>query len=176
VRDGELPAGTVASLSIELSEPVSQPGVVLRCRGGAEQKVEARPVGDRSLFLSFDPASIGRPGCEIEALVQSKSEGRSEAKPLGRVIRLPNIESFQLTAEKAGEGMYAGVLTGTDLEMIEKTGWDEKQGVLVLGLPVVSGQKQTLKIAAPWPAPAPHAPIFVWLRGEAEGRATQARY
>src|ERR1035438_10054518 len=32
---------------------------------------------------------------------------------------------------------------------------------------------QTLRIAMPWPSPTPKAPLFVWLRGETEGRATR---
>ena len=36
--------------------------------------------------------------------------------------------------------------------------------------------KELLKIQLPWPGPAPHAPVFVWLRGEAKGRATGVKY
>jgi hypothetical protein len=176
LREGELPAGSMASLSVELAESAAQPGIALRCRGEAEKRMEARPVGDRALFLSFDPASVGAPGCVVEALVVGKSEGRSESRSLGRVIRVPVIDGFRLTDEKAGDGLYTGILTGTDLETIAKTGWDEKQGVDISGIPVITGEKQTLKVALPWPSPAPHAPIYIWLRGEAEGRATEARY
>jgi hypothetical protein len=35
------------------------------------------------------------------------------------------------------------------------------------------GSKQTLRIAMPWPSPTPKAPLYVWLRGESEGRATR---
>ena len=33
--------------------------------------------------------------------------------------------------------------------------------------------KQTLRVVLPWPSRSPKAPLFVWLRGESEGRATK---
>ena len=35
------------------------------------------------------------------------------------------------------------------------------------------GARQTLRIAMPWPSPTPKSPLFIWLRGESEGRATR---
>ena len=93
------------------------------------------------------------------------------------MIRLPRIESFALTNEKAGISAYAGIITGHDLDTIEKTGWASDAGLEVGDLPRPipgQGQKQSLKIALPWPAPAPHTPLYIWLRGEAQGRATKA--
>jgi hypothetical protein len=63
--------------------------------------------------------------------------------------------------------------------MIEKTGWDAKTGFPVQGIPTPvpgSPQEQTLEVALPWPPPSPHAPVYVWLRGESEGRLTNAKY
>ena len=42
-------------------------------------------------------------------------------------------------------------------------------------LPAGEGAKQALRIAMPWPSPTPKAPLFVWLRGETEGRATKVQ-
>jgi hypothetical protein len=98
---------------------------------------------------------------------------------LGRVIRMPRIEKFALSDEKLTLALYAGTLTGQDLQMIEKTGWDTKTGFAVQGIPTpVPGapQQQTLKVALPWPPPSPHAPIYVWLRGESAGRLTDVKY
>jgi hypothetical protein len=95
------------------------------------------------------------------------------------VVRLPRISGFTLTDEKIGESAYAGVLTGYDLETIERAGWDSRTGLPVNDLPrPVAGERdrQTLRIPLSWPAPAPHAPVYVWLRGEPEGRATRAKY
>ena len=63
--------------------------------------------------------------------------------------------------------------------MIEKTGWDPDTGYAVQSIPTPvpgSRQEQTLKIEMPWPPPSPHAPIYIWLRGENTGRLTAIRY
>jgi hypothetical protein len=63
--------------------------------------------------------------------------------------------------------------------MIERTGWDAKSGLPVDNLPKAiagAGQKQSLRIALRWPSPSPRAPLYIWLRGETEGRATKASY
>jgi hypothetical protein len=70
------------------------------------------------------------------------------------------------------------VLKGFDLETIEKTGWDSRAGVAAPELPrpvAGEGARQTLRIAMPWPSPTPKAPLFVWLRGETDGRATKVQ-
>jgi hypothetical protein len=103
--------------------------------------------------------------------------GISDTYKLGRVIRLPHIDSFELTNEKRGPSAYVGILTGQDLETIEKTGWEPEAGLPVSELPrpiAGQGQKQSLKAVLPWPAPAPHSALYIWLRGEAQGRATKA--
>jgi hypothetical protein len=78
-----------------------------------------------------------------------------------------------------GGHLYIGSLAGQELQTIEKTGWDDKNGFPVLGIPTpVAGdpQEQSLKIELPWPPPSPRAPLYVWLRAETEGRLTQAKY
>jgi hypothetical protein len=35
---------------------------------------------------------------------------------------------------------------------------------------------QSLRVVLPWPAPGPHAPLYVWLRGEPQGRKTSVTY
>ena len=86
---------------------------------------------------------------------------------IGRVVRLTN--------EQADPG-YAAVLKGWDLETIEKTGWDAANGLAVPEPPrnlAAEGDRQTLRIIVPWPSPAPLAPLFIWLRGDKEGRAVK---
>ena len=93
-------------------------------------------------------------------------------------MRLPRIESFQLTDEKANGG-YVGIVKGQDLESIAKTGWDATDGVPVSALPApVPGEtlRQSLRVVLPWPSPAPHSPLYIWLRGETEGRPTTVQY
>jgi hypothetical protein len=132
------------------------------------------------LFLSLDPAMIGYPGCLLTASIDIEPEGRSDSFTMGRVIRVPQLEQFTLTNEQLGPSTYVGILKGHDLDVIEKTGWDADNGVRVDSVPEpVPGDKsslETVRVALPWPAPAPHAPLYVWLRGEDKGRQTAAGY
>jgi len=64
-----------------------------------------------------------------------------------------------------------------DWTLIPETGSEKPVSIAVrtateLPRPVAGeGSKQTLRIAMPWPSPTPKAPLFVWLRGETDGRA-----
>jgi hypothetical protein len=117
---------------------------------------------------------VGYPGCELTATLTVGTRGSSEPLLLGRVVRLPILQKFDLTNETVGPNQYAGTLQGRDLDVIEKAGWDAQNGLPVTAIPApVSPTEQTLQIAVPWPAPAPHAPLYNWLRGEAKGRRTR---
>jgi len=137
-------------------------------------------AGEDGLFLSVDPGVVGQSGCQLAATITTESAGSSDPTVLGRIIRLPRIEKFALTEEKLSSTLYAGNLTGVDLQIIEKTGWDPRTGFPAQGIPTAvpgsNPQEQTLKVELPWPPPSPHAPIYVWLRGEATGRLTDAKY
>jgi hypothetical protein len=118
-------------------------------------------------------------GCALTAVIDNGADGRSEPFQVGRVIRLPRIESFKLTDEPAGEDAYVGVITGRDLEQIDRTGWDSTRVTPVIGLPTPmagEGQKQSLRLKLPWPSPAPHSPLYVCFRGESECRATTQKW
>ncbi len=183
LRDGELPAGSFASISMRVEHGGSRPALHLTCddvgapvtlRAGEKNgRAKLEMAGSDVLFLSLDAAAAGRPGCALTAGVEGE-DGVSDARPLGRVIRLPRIESFTLTDEKAGESAYYGSLTGQDLELIAKTGWNARDGLPVESLPKPVGDKQNLRVALPWPSPSPRAPLYIWLRGEAEGRQARA--
>lgn len=187
LHSGELPAGSFVSFSLRTENIEGRPAVRLGCGEdgpvltlhAGEKRDEAKldSAGPGMLFLSLDPSAVGRPGCVLMSSVEA-AQGRSDPYELGRVIRLPRIESFTLTDEKVGESAYAGILTGQDLDLIERAGWDASSGLPVENLPrpvAGGGQRQTLKIALPWPSPAPHAPVYIWLRGESEGRETKVR-
>jgi hypothetical protein len=189
LQDGELPSGAVASFSMQVENVSSEASVQLRCAGNGpavtvragEKRNAARlePAGQGLLFLSIEPSIAGQPGCDLTAAVEVTPEGASDPAPLGRIVRLPRIRNFTLTDERIGPDLYAGTLRGEDLEVIEKTGWDAQTGSPVKDLPKpVSGatHEQILRVALPWPSPSPHAPLYVWLRGESAGRATRARY
>jgi hypothetical protein len=191
VHPDELPIGTTVGLALRVENfrgsAGSQSLVELGCAGGdlrAALKLapdEQSPgasmtlAGPENLFLSLDPGKVGYPGCRLTATAVSAPEGRSEAHPLGTVIRIPRLEQLTLTNEKAGDSNFAGILKGSGLDIVERVGWDARSGVLVdaIPTPVAGGpSEETLRVALPWPAPAPHAPLFVWLRGEETGRQT----
>jgi hypothetical protein len=169
LRQGEIAAGGPVSFSVQTENAGSNPDFELRCAN----------EGDAKRFLSLDPGSVGRTGCQLEATITEDETGASEPYSLGRVIRLPHIQKFVLTDQKKGSDLFLGSLTGQELQVIEKTGWDSQAGYPVLGIPVPAGgdpENQTLQIELPWPPPSPLAPLYVWLRGETTGRVTEARY
>ncbi len=191
LRGNEIPAGFPISFALRTKNLSSSPTLELDCGqedsspalllqpGESRDGAKLDLAGEGVLFLSLDPGRLGSTGCELKAAVKCNPTGTSEPYLLGRIIRVPQIEKFELTEEKLDNSLYVGLLTGKELQTIDKTGWDAQHGYPVLGIPTpVVGQsdKQTLRVALPWPAPAPRAPIFIWLRGEAEGRATQARF
>jgi hypothetical protein len=185
---GELPASGFVSASLRVKNASSQTAVRLRCNISGSKEMTLRTgeqnnsgslqaVSGDNLFLTFDPG-IWQAGCVISATMDDKTAGVSKPYTIGKVVRLPKVEKFELTDEKADTN-YLGKLTGTDLEVIAKIGWTPDQGVAVTALPVPVGgdtRKQSLQIALPWPPPSPRAPLYLWFRGEAEARATKIRY
>ena len=192
LHPGEITAGSAVSFALQTENAGDHPTVALSCAnpGDVKQPLALRPgerngsaqldfAGEGVLYLSLDPGTVGRSGCQLLATATIEETGASDPYTLGRVIRLPHIERFLLTDEKVGSNLYFGSLTGQDLQTIEKTGWDSKAGYPVQGIPIPlagDAQKQTLRIELPWPPPSPSAPLYVWLRGETEGRLTQAKY
>ena len=178
LRPGEVPAGSPVSFELSV-EHLDGGGVVDLACAEKTVRVPARMAGAGVLFFAVDPGTVGQSGCALAATVMVAATGTSKPMALGRVVRLPRIEHFRLTDEKLGDSIYAGIIEGQDLETIAMTGWDDQTGQRVESLPTAIAaepHRQTLKIALPWPAPAPHAPLFVWLRGEGQGRPTGVKY
>ena len=193
LRPGEMPAGAVVSFSIQAENAGKRPSVGIACANAADmrQAVELHPgdrnggaqldlAGNGALFLSLDPAMVGESGCQLTMSVTADSTGTSDPYNLGRLVRVPRIEKFTLSDQKTGTSLYDGLLTGWDLQTIEKAGWEPQTGFPVQGIatavPGGSAGEQTVEIALPWPPPSPRAPLYVWLRGDTAGRLTQARY
>jgi hypothetical protein len=185
----EVPAGWV--LSLDRMHDSSLPQLELGCEAGELRKglklSPGTPVagasltssGPGALYLSVNPGAIGYAGCKLSATVIVDSDGKSDPFILGRVIRVPKLERFTLTAEKVGDGRYAGSVEGRDLDVIEKVGWDAVNGLPVDAIPTPIPSEhplQSLRLVLPWPAPAPHAPLYIWLRGESQGRKTSVTY
>ncbi|MGH9646646.1 MAG: hypothetical protein ACRD4E_07505, partial [Bryobacteraceae bacterium] len=189
----ELPAGTTAGLvlTVDHLRDSSRPRLQLDCESGELRQALTLAPGEPSggasltfagagaLYLSVDPGMVGYAECRLAATVLMDPEGRSDQFVLGRVIRVPHLDKFTLTTEKVGDSSYAGILEGRDLDVIEKAGWDAQHGVPFESIPTpIPGDpaRQTLRLVLPWPAPSPHAPLYVWLRGEQSGRKTAIAY
>jgi hypothetical protein len=192
LTEGEIPAGAPISFSLLTRNVDAHPALSLNCDnegytkaplvlhpGDRTTSAELDFAGDDGLFLSLDPGVVGLSGCELAATITTDNVGSSDPTVLGRLIRLPRIERFALTDTQLGANLYSGTLTGMDLQIIDKTGWDAKTGYPVQGIPtpVPGGTpgEQTLKVELPWPPPSPHAPIYVWVRGEPTGRLTDVK-
>lgn len=187
LRDQEIPAGSWTSYALTVEPADASGSITLACADGSpsaapvvlrlgEKQANAQltSAGSGTWFLSLDAGSVGPTGCGLTAVVET-SAGKSDVFALGKVVRLPRIESFAMTDEKSPDG-YFGVLKGFDLESIAQTAWAAGTGVAVTELPRPipgEGSKQTLRISMPWPSPSPKAPLFVWLRGDTDARSTK---
>lgn len=192
LRKGEIPAGLAVSFAIDTKNVDAQPSVALACKDDDDTrrdlKLEAGErqgnsqldyTGNNTLFLSLEPGAVGQSGCVMTASVITPDAGHSTPYPLGRIIRLPQIDKFALSNDRLGANLYSGTITGQNLQMIEMAGWNSRAGYPVRGIPTPlpdNPQEQTLAIELPWPPPAPHAPVYIWLRGETHGRRTSATY
>ena len=166
-------------MSLDVSDAPKVIGVKLACDGGPAVSVEMHREANAPLFLSFDPATVGQAGCVVTASLVTANAGESLPVKLGVIVRLPKIESFQLTGENADGNSFYGDLKGQGLEGIEKVGWDANSGNPVTAIPAPlagGGSEQVLRVAVPWPAPSLHASLYIWLRGEETGRATTAKW
>lgn len=189
---GEIAAETAVSFLIEAEHAGPRPLLDLFCgesgdappalvlaAGTRRGALAFDSTGGGTFFLSLDPQDVDPSGCLLTAALANRETGTSAPVPLGRVVLLPQIDKFTLSAKRAGPRLYEGTLTGRDLQLIEKTGWDEKTGFGTLGIPTpVPGdpREQTLEIAMPWPPPTPQAPLYLWLQGETRGRRSTAVY
>lgn len=192
LRPGELPAATMVSFSVAVAHAGDNSDFRLSCRGDSDDDLALQPgvparggaaqvddAGEGLYYLAFQPGRVGNDGCQIELQVTSPT-GDSIPKSLGRIVRLPTITGFQLGDHSAGPGQYRGTLTGSNLQLIAATGWNRDHGVPITAVPAASASgnpgAQRLRIAMPWPPPSPHAPLYIWLRGEPHGRKTSVRF
>ena len=171
-RDGEIAAAAAAAFSLKVQNLPTPAHVTLACHepSAAPPQVESKPTGADTLYFTL---AAGSPvPCTMTATVSG-----SEPASLGRTVALPVIGSFTLSDEPAEEaGSFKGVLGGQGLEAIARVGWSADSVRDVASLPAPDGAAQKLGIAVPWPAPSPHAPLRIWLRGETESRLTTARF
>jgi len=166
LREAEVDAGTPVSLGIQLSGPVAEAPRAAQCA-----KLErAERLSEREWFVVVRPE--GAEGCRVTVEVEP---GGAQVE-VGILVRRPELLGFALSGDAAGPSQFWGVLTGQGLERIARVGWNEREGVAVTELPGSAEGRQKLRMAVPWPAPAPRSPLYIWLRGEAAGRRTSARF
>ncbi len=186
LHDGEIAMQRPFSLVLPVKGVGSDSSLELRCDSAPEKVVkpgEMKTPGlrfsmlsDNEWFVTADPKTLGVTGCKLQAAVIDGNSGRSIPTELGMLVSLPEVDKFELSEEKTDTALFVGTLWGTELERIERTGWDQNSGIAVQQLPAPDANgKQSLKVALPWPAPSPHAPLYVWLRGESAPRRTSAR-
>ena len=183
--EGEIAMDRPVSLVLPVKGLEHEPSLEMRCGDGPARTVKpGDPATDlrfsafstNEWFITFDPRKIGVAGCRLLATVIDSNAGKSAPAEVGVMVSLPQLEKFELSEERVEESLFAGTLWGTELERIERVGWDEKTGRPVTALPVPGPDgKQALKVVLTWPAPSPHAPLFVWLRGEDKPRKSSAR-
>ena len=187
LQPGELAGGVYLSAMMQVKHLQSNSVVKLDCGHNTGGTVVIR-LGQRTgplslqqlapdqIFVSFD-SSVWYNGCRLTAVIANGKEGDSEPFQLGRIVRVPSIETLQTSAGDAATEPSLTTLTGQNLETIEKLGWSVEQPETVQSLPLPidgSGQKQRLQIQL-GPRPDPAAPIYVWLRGESSPRLTKLK-
>jgi hypothetical protein len=186
-RPNEFPAGYNLTAMLDVKNIARGSALELACEddpataaalhiGRQTQFYSLQQLSQDQLFLSFDTSALPA-GCALEAVIDNGRAGKSQPFVLAHIIRLPQIDAFTLSTDAAPKNMHAYVLTGRNLEMIEKAGWDQATGLDVAGLPVPipgEGQKQSLTIDLPEQS-GPPDDLYVWLRGDATGRATMLK-
>jgi hypothetical protein len=162
---------STGTLSLGCSEDVGK-HVSLRV-GEQNGQFSLQRLSADQLFLSADTTDFPA-GCLLQATIRNGRTGESKPFALARIVRLPQIESFDSTSQPVQEGQRGYTLTGRNLEMIEKVGWDQLEGLPVANLPTPiqgQGQKQSLQVSLPDSVPA-HASLYLWLRGEKDASVT----
>lgn len=184
VNPGEIPADSTLSALLDVRNVSPRSQLRVGCDGDSSATTTIR-IGEQNerwslqqlsqdqLFLSYDTAGLPA-GCTVQIRIDTPGSGESQPYVLAHVVRLPQIEQFTATGDQTADGRHVYELTGRNLEMIDKTGWDQLTGSDVTGLPVPlpgPGRKQSLRVYLPDP-PTPSAPLYVWIRGDKNGRGT----
>jgi hypothetical protein len=186
LEPGELPGGAFLSAMMHVAQLEPGSTIKLDCAGQQDATRFTMHLGERSgpssfqqltggeVFLSLD---TGRwlNGCALQAVLSNGVEGESDPHPLGRIVRIPSIQSLAVPAGNPGQTQVDVNLVGQSLETIGKLGWSADDGTAVQALPMLvsgAGTQQTLRAMMPLP-PSPDATLFVWLRGESQARTTR---
>jgi hypothetical protein len=184
VRANEFPAGYTLNALLDVKNMERASVLRLACADGVGEHA-ALALGERTahwnleqlspdqLFLAFDTSALPS-GCALQAVVDNGRGGKSQPFSLAQILPVPQVDSFTISANAPENGMRQYRLTGTNLELIDKLGWDKTNAVAVSELPAPlpgPGLKQSIGINLPDPAD-PNGNLYVWLRGDKQPRAT----
>lgn len=184
VRSDEFPAGYTLNAMLDVKNMKRQSVLRLACADGVGQHA-ALQIGEQTagwnlqqlspdqLFLAFDTSGLPA-ACSLQAVIDNGRGGASQPWQLAHILRVPQIDSFTVADTPPQNGTRPYQLTGRNLEMIGRLGWDESNGLEVSGLPSPlpgPGLKQSIEINLPDP-PAPESLLCVWLRADKQGRVT----
>lgn len=187
VHSDEFPAGYTLNAMLDVKNIKRKSVLQLMCADGVGEHASLH-IGEQNahqnlqqlspdqLFLAFDTSRLPA-GCSLQVVIDNGREGASDPFTVAHILRVPQIDSFTVSADPAQNGTRQYQLTGTNLEMMDKLGWDGAHAVAVSGLPAPlpgPGLKQSIEIALPDP-PGPDTKLYVWLRGDQQGRATTVK-
>jgi hypothetical protein len=182
VRPDEFPAGYTLNAVLDVKNIERQSVVRLVCVEGVGEQASLH-IGEQNthqslqqlsqdqLFLAFDTSGLSA-GCSLQAVIDNGRGGSSPPVTLAHILRFPRIDSFTVSANPPQNEMRRYQLTGENLEMIAKLGWDDGHAAEVSDLPEPlpgPGMKQSIGINLPDP-PNSESKLYVWLRGDQQGR------
>lgn len=180
----EFPAGSTLTVMLDVKNVGPRSILRVSCEGDTESQSDIA-IGEQNdkwslqqlladqLFLSFDTSKLPA-GCLVQAVLDSRSSGHSEPYVLAHIIQFPRIDQLSPTAEETLDARRIYQLSGSNLEMVERAGWDQLTSYDITGLPAPiagEGRRQVLRISLPDP-PTPTSNLYVWLRGDRLGRGT----
>lgn len=184
VRAEEFPAGYTLNAMLDVKNIERKSLLRLACSDGVGTPVTLYIGGQTAswaleqlsadqLFLAFETCGLPA-GCSLQAVIDNGRNGSSEPATLAHILRVPQVDSFTVADSPPRNGIRQYQLTGQKLEMIEKMGWDDSNGLDVSGLPAPlpgPGLKQSIQVNLPDPL-SPDTVLYVWLRGDTKGRTT----
>jgi hypothetical protein len=184
VHADEFPTGYTLNAMLDVKNINARSVLRLACADGVGQRAELhlgeqgsgwslQQLSSDQMFLAFDTSGLPA-GCTLQAVIENPLQGSSKPFTLAHILRVPQIDSFNIAAAPPQNVVRQYQLTGQNLEMIQKLGWDDRNGQDISGLPVPlpgPGLKQSIQVALPDP-PNQGASLYVWLRGDNQGRAT----
>ncbi len=178
--DGELPGEQVINVMLYVRNLPADNGIKLECDSPGSESVTLRPgqqsggakleqLSSDQLFLTLDTGTWMN-GCSLQAVITSHV-GDSAPHRIARIVDLPVMNRLELSPAESSQQVHA-MLTGRNLERIERVSWapDRETVVATLPQPISDGlQRLDLSLQA---LPSPESTLYVWLRGDAKARTT----